>query len=245
MVNGFIPASPVSIDWRKLAIRRCRCPACDRQRWFVRIGEHETQVRCLGCRASPITLSLIAALNRFPEQLAGHVYELSARGALIRYLQGRAGRLTCSEYLAGVPVGESKDGIRCENVESLSFGDRQFSLVTSTEVFEHVADDLAGFREIRRVLQPGGLFLFTVPLADRNSTVTRARRASDGKIEHLLQQAFHTDPARDGQRVLVYRDYGVDITERLLAAGFAHAEILDPGLNLPWGAGRPVILAKT
>ena len=44
------------------------------------------------------------------------------------------------------------------------YGDASFDLCTSTEVFEHMPDDLNGFSEIRRVLRPGGRFVFTVLL---------------------------------------------------------------------------------
>jgi SAM-dependent methyltransferase len=49
------------------------------------------------------------------------------------------------------------------NVCALPFPDRQFDLVLATDVIEHVDDDLAALREIRRVVKPGGHLLLTVP----------------------------------------------------------------------------------
>lgn len=232
--------------WRQWALRRAACPVCHRSRWFARLGDHETLVRCLGCRASVVTLSLVAALEReCPDLLDGDVYELSARGSLFECLQKRAGRLTGSEYLPGVPSGVLVEGIRSEDVQALSFADATFNLVTSTEVFEHVPDDHAGFLEVRRVLRPNGAFLFTVPLLTGSTTVERARQRGDGSIEHLLEPEYHRDPARGGEPVLAYRTYGVDITDRLLNAGFRQAAILAPDAALPWDAGRPVVLARS
>jgi SAM-dependent methyltransferase len=40
--------------------------------------------------------------------------------------------------------------------EALPFGDASFDLVLSYDVFEHVDDPVRAFRELRRVLRPGG-----------------------------------------------------------------------------------------
>ncbi len=49
------------------------------------------------------------------------------------------------------------------DVGALPFADREFDLVLATDIIEHVDDDLAALREIRRVLRPGGHLLLTVP----------------------------------------------------------------------------------
>ncbi len=51
--------------------------------------------------------------------------------------------------------------------ESLPFADASFQYVTCIEVLEHVPADLRAraFREMRRVLQPGGRLILTVPHA--------------------------------------------------------------------------------
>jgi SAM-dependent methyltransferase len=48
-------------------------------------------------------------------------------------------------------------------VERLPFADDRFDLVTALDVMEHLDDDLAGFKEIQRVLKPGGRALVLVP----------------------------------------------------------------------------------
>jgi SAM-dependent methyltransferase len=245
MASASILGKLAAVEWRSLALRRAFCPACARQRWFARLASHETFIRCLGCRSSVVTLSLIAALHdRAASLLGGQVYELSARGALFRFLEKRAGQLTGSEFMDDVAGGESRDGVRSEDVQALSFADRSFDLVTSTEVFEHVPDDLAGFREVCRVLRPGGALMFTVPLSGHADTVQRASLKPGGEIEHILPPEYHTDPAQGGGAVLAWRNYGRDITDRLLEAGFAEATILAPDRRLPWDAGRPVVEAK-
>ena len=45
----------------------------------------------------------------------------------------------------------------------LPFADGAFDLVTSLDVIEHIDDDVAALRELRRVLRPGGRLLVAVP----------------------------------------------------------------------------------
>jgi SAM-dependent methyltransferase len=47
--------------------------------------------------------------------------------------------------------------------EALPFDDSTFDLVTGLDVVEHLDDDLAGLKEMRRVLRPGGHALVFVP----------------------------------------------------------------------------------
>jgi SAM-dependent methyltransferase len=47
--------------------------------------------------------------------------------------------------------------------EELPYDDGTFDLVTALDVVEHMDDDLAGLREMRRVLRPGGRVLLFVP----------------------------------------------------------------------------------
>ena len=147
------------------------------------------------------------------------VYELSSRGPFFRFLAREVKDLTYSEYFDDVPSGTSVEGILCQDVQRLSFEDGRFDVCTNTEVFEHVPDDLQGFREIWRVLAPGGVLLFTVPLHDAERTVERARM-ENGVLVHLLPPEYHEDNIRGRHKVLVYRDYGRDIVERLRTAGF-------------------------
>jgi SAM-dependent methyltransferase len=62
-------------------------------------------------------------------------------------------------FCAEKGLGSVQPGDVC----ALPFADRRFDLVFATDVIEHVEDDLAALREIRRVLRPGGHLLLTVP----------------------------------------------------------------------------------
>lgn len=234
--------------WRLLRIRRVRaapfrCPACGPS-LLLRLSDDEMGVRCLRCRGSAVSLSLVKALNsRIPDLGGKQVYELSARGPLHRYLARRAGTLSCSEFFEGAVPGSVVGGVRCEDVQQLTFADALFDLCTCTEVFEHVPEDRRGFAEILRVLKPGGLFVFSVPLHDRDATRERAR-LRDGKVEHLMAPEYHGDHLSGAARVLSFRDYGRDIVDRLRAAGFSRAAILPPQPGAWWGYQRPIVMAE-
>ncbi len=227
----------------QFSLGRGHCPACRKRCRFIRLRDDEIAVRCLGCRASPISLSLISALNEwFPGLDRCHVYELSARGRVFDHLNRHAASVTGSEFLDGVAPGDWHDGVQCQDVQALTYPDASFDLCTSTEVLEHVPDDRKAMRELHRVLKPGGMVLFTVPLQIQRPTVERAELTPEGQIRYLHPPEYHRDPIRAHGRVLAFRNYGEDIVDRLLQAGFDQAVIHHPP-PLPWRSQRPVIVA--
>lgn len=55
------------------------------------------------------------------------------------------------------------DNVRLGSAEEIPYEDGSFDLVTALDVVEHLDDDLAGLREMRRVLKPDGRILLFVP----------------------------------------------------------------------------------
>ncbi|MEJ2534928.1 MAG: methyltransferase domain-containing protein [Gammaproteobacteria bacterium] len=227
----------------EMALRRQRCPLCAFP-FLLRLGRQERAVRCARCRAGPIHLSLAAVIrDERPDLGDMKVYEMSSRGPLCRMLARDSGALQLSEYFEDVPPGECRDGVTCQDVQQLTFPDGSFDLCTSSEVFEHVPDDGAGFRELRRVLRPGGQAIFTVPLMLDGPTVERAELRS-GTLVHHLPPEYHDDCLRGPGRVLAFRTYGADITRRLEQAGFRAARIETRYRSHCFGYGRPVVVAS-
>jgi SAM-dependent methyltransferase len=227
---------------REFGFARGVCPLCAGG-WQLRLADNEIGVRCAGCGASAVTQSLVDVLRGLRLALRDcDAYELSARGVLVGWLERACRTLTTSEYLPDVAAGSEVAGVRCENVEALSFADASFDLVTSTEVFEHVADDGAGFAEVRRVLRPGGAFVFTVPLAG-SSTVVRVERHGNA-LHHRLPAEWHGDPRLPGGRALAWRNYGEDIIGRLITAGFDRAWLALPPTVRWFGHARRVVVAR-
>ena len=226
-----------------LALRPFRCPICG-PTLLLRLASEPIGVRCMRCAASAIHLSLVSVLQSVRPGFGGEaVYELSAHGPLFKFLKKRVPALTSSEHFDDVPPGGRRDGVLCQDVQHLTFPDGSFDICTSTEVFEHVPDDARGFREIQRVLRPGGIFVLTVPLAQSQATVERAR-VRDGRVEHLLPPVYHGDRLRGRGQVLVFRDYGHDIAARLRDSGFAETYIDGRFETAFLGQGCGVVVAK-
>lgn len=242
---GFIGTAMKAINWRKFRVWPFYCPVCSHGSIIVRLDASPIGIRCLRCLATGVHMSIVEVITEVVSDLESkHVYELSSRGALFDYLQKHAGVLTYSEYFDDIVSGEYKNGIQCQNIENLTYDDCIFDVCTSTEVFEHVCDDIGGFSEVLRVLKPGGVFLFTVPL-NSGCTVERVSKQpiKNGELEYLLPPKYHDDRLRGSRNVLVFRDYGIDIVNRLEMSGFAKAEILSPNRRLPWGYKASVIVA--
>jgi len=240
MIRRLLAAAKM-LRWRDVGATRGPCAACGFP-LLVRLRQSEIGVRCPRCGASAITLSLVDVLRRtHPALHAVCAYELSAAGPLVRYLRTTVGTLVTSELFDGQTPGSTVAGIECQDVQALTYSDNRFDLCTSTEVFEHVEDDIAGFRELFRVLRPGGLLVFTVPLTDQPQTVERTAWVQGQRI-NVLPPAYHADRYR-GCRVFAYRDYGLDIVARLESVGFIDAHIALPTHRL-FGYARPVLVAK-
>ncbi|HWM24524.1 MAG TPA: class I SAM-dependent methyltransferase [Chthoniobacterales bacterium] len=124
-----------------------------------------------------------------------------------------------SYYLAEVPAGESVNGVRCENLENLSFDDKSIDLHVTQDVFEHLFDPAAAFREIARTLRPGGAHVFTTPLENKGAaTEFCARRMPDGQVLQLIEPAeYHGNPVSSAGSLLTVR-WGYDITQYIFDA---------------------------
>lgn len=225
---------------------RCKfadCPICG-PTVLVKLADNAVSVRCVRCGSSAIHMSIVKVIREVCPDLSNMtVYEMSSRGPLFEYLQRRATKFVYSEYFGDMAFGAFKNGIQCQDVQRLTYSDRSFDLCTSTEVFEHVPDDMKGFREVCRVLRPGGRFVFTVPLSDASYTVERVQMLN-GKIHHLKPAEYHGDAIRGLGRVLCFRNYGRDIVDRLLQSGFVGARLVNVDDSRWWCLGKKVVVAE-
>lgn len=132
-----------------------------------------------------------------------------------------------SYYYPDVPSGESVNGVRCENLEKLSFDDASIDLHVSQDVFEHLFDPAAAFREIARTLRPGGAHVFTTPLEKKEAaTEFCARRTTDGQVVQLIEPAqYHGNPLSLAGSLVTVR-WGYDITQYIFDATGLSTEIV-------------------
>ena len=76
---------------------------------------------------------------------------------------GRAEGVDISEQAVEFCRERGLDSVKLGAVEDLPYPDSSFDLVTALDVIEHLDDDVAGLREIRRVLSRDGRVLLFVP----------------------------------------------------------------------------------
>ena len=122
---------------------------------------------------------------------------------------------------AGQPLGERTTN---QNLEHLTFPDSSFDVVVTSDVMEHVRLDDRAHREIRRVLRPGGVYLFTVPHFRNGQTMTRVEIVDPddpSRDRHLMEPEYHGNANSVDGRSLAYRAYGIDLDERLRELGFS------------------------
>ena len=116
----------------------------------------------LGLHAGDCVLDVGAGFGR-------HVYECARRGAHVVALDYAADEVvqTRDTLAAMVEAGEiTADkliGVLRGDACRLPFPDATFDVVITSEVLEHIQDDVSALGEMVRVLKPGGRFAATVP----------------------------------------------------------------------------------
>lgn len=70
--------------------------------------------------------------------------------------------VTCVDW-PGSPHGNLHIDHFCDLSQSLPFADSQFDTVLSSDVIEHLPDPVLAFREMGRILKPGGTLLLNTP----------------------------------------------------------------------------------
>ena len=137
------------------------------------------------------------------------ILEAAIGGPFIRRFR-QIRNYTQSYLFHDVPLGKSRNGIVCQNLERTSFDDSTFDLVISSDVLEHVADWRTAIREIGRILRPGGAHVFSIPIRYPYEKMSSQRaRLVKGSLEHLLEPRYHVSGTKEP--ALVFTDFGRDL----------------------------------
>ncbi len=197
------------------------CPICERDVMFsADTAWFRDSLRCSGCGSIPRERALFKVLkDYFPNYRELYIHESSPanRGASPK-LKGACVNYSSSHYLPEVPRGnvEPKTGVRCESLEELTFSDESFDVFVTQDVMEHIFDYDRAFKEIARVLKPGGAHIFSVPLVNKlNRSESWASRDSTGQITYHHPAQYHGNPV-DANGSLVTMHWGYDIASRIM-----------------------------
>jgi SAM-dependent methyltransferase len=148
--------------------------------------------------------SLIAYFEAHPDQVRRkRILHVAPEETLRQWLDRRARALE-ADYVTLDPFLRSVDAT--EDLTKLSFDDASFDLVICHRVLEHVLDDGAALREMRRVLRSGGTLNLSVPQSANRDTTNEWVVPDESHDRHV-------------------RQYGMDLEQRVRAAGFAEVTV--------------------
>ena len=139
-----------------------------------------------------------------------HAFEAARRGAhvvALDYAQEEV-LVTRATFAAMFEAGEIREnnfvGVLRGDATRLPFPDNSFDCIITSEVLEHIQDDVAALHELSRVLKPGGVLAATVP------------SWFPEKINWMLSDEYHA-PHVVGGHVRIYS--GTELKAKLRAAG--------------------------
>jgi len=157
-------------------------------------------------------------LAKSPEFDSLSIYEPGLSGPF-RKLFSNLSSYTNSFYWDDIEEGGFRDGVQCQNLERLNYDNEQFDLIISSDIMEHVRRPWDAFKEIYRVLKPGGVHVFSIPvqIPMPSKCVMRVDTTRDEDI-HIAEPHYHGNGI--GGRSLVYIDYGLDLVNHLMDIGY-------------------------
>jgi len=207
------------------------CDICEKKVEFTaRVSWFRDHLVCPVCASVPRERALMNVLKRYyPQYRKLKIHESSpiGRGVSAR-LARECRKYSMSHYFPETPLGDvnAVHKARCESLEQLTFANASFDLIITQDVMEHVFDPEAAFREIARVLKPGGAHLFTVPLVQKTEpSRRRAILEENGDVTHLLEAEYHGNPVSD-EGSLVTMDWGYDIVSTIMKASGMGSHII-------------------
>jgi SAM-dependent methyltransferase len=208
------------------------CPTCAQDVKFVaRNSWLRDHYLCSNCGSIPRERALMLTIEKhFPNwrELSIHESSPCGRGASVRLAKECKGYVA-SQFFPEVQRGQLVHGVRCEDLEQLTFHDSSIDLHVTQDVMEHVFNPVKAFRELARTLKPGGAHIFTTPLVRKyQPSRLRARIDEHGKVIHMEPPQYHGNPISE-QGSLVTVDWGFDITRCIFDASglFTHLIYID------------------
>jgi SAM-dependent methyltransferase len=180
------------------------CPICGYHGMFISVGHPgRWDARCLNCgsRERHRLLHLWIAEGGGDKLAGKRILHFAPEKAFMQRMRGNPLYETADLMQAGVT--------HRADITQIPLPDTSYDVVMANHVLEHIPDDRKAMRELFRLLTPGGIGLFSVPInATRHDTYENANIT--GKAERWAHFSAHDH----------VRYYGLDFAERLADAGF-------------------------
>ncbi len=234
--------------WRSLqgTSHRGFCPICESTVFFAIEGSYlRNNYKCDRCQSIPRWRALMAVLAElYPNWRDLAIHESSPGGPLSQKLAKEGTRYLATHFFPEATRGTIYKGYRCEDLGAQTFENESFDIVLTSDVFEHLPDAPAAFREIIRTLKPGGCHIFTVPWFHSRKTLVRAV-IENGQLRHLEKPDYHGNPI-DESGSLVFTEWGEEFpfkTVEWTGVPIVIYRLLDRGLGID-GEFREVFVQK-
>lgn len=140
-----------------------------------------------------------------------HAYEAARQGATVYALDWAHDEMFGTRAMFGGMIAEKEiraanfGGVLRGDVTRLPFEDNTFDCIVTSEVLEHIQNDVVAISEFHRVLKPGGTLAATVPTWFPE------------KINWMLSDEYHA-PKSVGGHVRIYS--ATELKAKLRTAGF-------------------------
>ena len=190
------------------------CPVCRKNATFSSVAHnYREDFICHSCGSPGRVRLLMLALDKFCPDWTSLIIHESSPGSHSGKILKQNPQYSTSKYYPNKPLGSIINGFRNENLENLTFEDNQFDVFITQDVLEHVYNPEKVFSEIKRVLKPGGIHLFTVPIHNMNSpTEVWAKLGSKGEPIFLKTEEWHGSSVSSKDSACTMH-YGYDIVD--------------------------------
>lgn len=165
---------------------------------------------CTTCQMSKrVRMLLWSVRNLFPasrELRVLHFNQINHLRPALRAL----GEVTETCHHMGMECGVKVGELVNEDIGQLTFPNNHFDLAVHSETLEHLFDFNKALSEVARVLKPGGVQIYSVPLRHSRSTRQRMQQGTEGRVLHLLPASYH---GNEGEFPVVW-EFGSDFLEQ-------------------------------
>ena len=203
------------------------CTACGRPSYFrPYLDNHRELGTCVFCetcnRKRQICYLMRGALGLGylgKITTAADIFIAESSGGLHGSLRHNPNYVSSEYFGDAYKSGDIVNGTLHVNLLETHFEDNRFDFVLTSDVMEHIPDPYRAFKEIHRILKPGGAHFFTVPFYQTHYLDEKRAEILDGKVVHHMEPIYHLDP-NNPNGILVYNIFSIEMLLNLSRIGF-------------------------
>ncbi|TNE65401.1 MAG: class I SAM-dependent methyltransferase [Alphaproteobacteria bacterium] len=157
-------------------------------------------------------------LAAHPSMKGMHIVEFAMGGPFIRYLCRLPHYQQAYFFESEEQIQAHQGKVLHVDITSMPFANNSLDLIITSDVLEHVPDVQRAFSECARVLKPGGVHVFSIPVKYPipKQNLVRATM-KNGVLDHREPPHYHISGTKE--KVLVFTDFGEEISTLAKQAG--------------------------